>query len=393
MNSHKGGENRVKDRPRPRVGTYRLVALLVATGLLSASFQMLLPVVPIVLESRGPYGIAGAGTATVFVGMVIAELATPWLLSTIRPVTLLVFGAILTAVPSLLIALPVDSFVVLGAVAARGVGMGINVVVGVAMVMEHATPNRRGRSIGYIGLANGIPGIVFPPIGVALADAGLAPAAVIASFFISMLAASVASLLWHEPRSESPSLAPLSSIRRPGIIRLVVALALVSSTYGGLLTYAPVVLPTSGLNSAAVFFLIVGCTRAAGRWAAGTLGDHYSVHIIVALSLVLAAGGLVALSDTSPGRIVFGAVAFGLGSGAIQSCTYLLMASKTLPAEWNTVSALWNASIDVGSAFGGGLMGLTASRYGFAAGLWEGPIAIAAAVIFIYAWRPKAAQV
>ena len=130
---------------------------------IAVSFNTLLPVVPVLMERGGPHGAAGAATAALFVGAVAGELITPWLMSRWSSARLLVAGQLMTAVPSLVYALPhPDPRLMLVAAALRGLGMGVAIVVSVALVGELTTPERRGRSIGYYGLALSAPGIILP---------------------------------------------------------------------------------------------------------------------------------------------------------------------------------------------------------------------------------------
>src|SRR5438445_13020239 len=82
--------------------TFLLAALAVCV---SMTFQILLPVVPVMAERQGPHGIAGAATAALFVGAVTGELSTPWLLTRFRSNRLLVAAQLLTALPSLVLVL------------------------------------------------------------------------------------------------------------------------------------------------------------------------------------------------------------------------------------------------------------------------------------------------
>src|SRR4029077_6385154 len=152
----------------------QLVLAGIATSV-SITFNILLPVVPVLTERGGPHGAAGAATAALFVGAVAGELLTPWLMSRCSSTRLLVGGQLMTAVPSLVYVLPhPDAWLMLAAAAARGFGMGVAIVVAVALVGELTAPERRGRAIGYFSVALTAPGIVVPSVGVALLDAGRA---------------------------------------------------------------------------------------------------------------------------------------------------------------------------------------------------------------------------
>jgi MFS family permease len=73
---------------------------------IAVSFNVLLPVVPVLMERSGPHGAAGAATAALFVGAVAGEVLTPWLMSRWSSARLLVAGQLMTAVPSLVYVLP-----------------------------------------------------------------------------------------------------------------------------------------------------------------------------------------------------------------------------------------------------------------------------------------------
>src|SRR6266849_7089227 len=71
-------------RPLPFPTTTGLAPQLVLAGIATSvaiSFNILLPVVPVLMERRGPHGAAGAATAALFVGAVAGEVLTPWLMS------------------------------------------------------------------------------------------------------------------------------------------------------------------------------------------------------------------------------------------------------------------------------------------------------------------------
>src|ERR1700716_3427418 len=157
-------------RPSQAVGADPSILVLASVGVsVSISFSVLLPVVPVLLERIGPHGAAGAATAALFAGSVVGELSTPWLMSRWGAAALLIAGQLLNAVPSLVYVFPRSSaWQMLAAAGMRGLGMGVAIVIAVTLVGELAAPKRRGRAIGYFGLALTAPGIVLPPIGVSL---------------------------------------------------------------------------------------------------------------------------------------------------------------------------------------------------------------------------------
>jgi predicted MFS family arabinose efflux permease len=343
------------------------------------SFQTLLPVVPVLLERSGPHGAAGAGTAALFIGTVAGELVTPWVMSFWSPKRLLIGGQLLIAVPSLVYLFPdAPAAPMLAAAAVRGFGTGVAIVVCIALLAELAPPNRRGRSIGYFGLATGVPSIVFPSIGVTLlADGHGGVAAVIA--FMSGLGATLLALRLPSRSAAEIGVATnmLAEIRRPRLLAMFVGFALVSCTFGGVITYTPVALPSTGVGSAAVFLIVSGAARAGGRWASGVIGDHRPIRLVLTGGLALMAVGLIALAVRgSPITVLIAATTYGMGYGAIQTGSYLALVARSGRSDWAVTSALWNSAIDIGASAGGIMVGLSAAVYGYATAVWVMPIVL-----------------
>src|SRR5256712_10358818 len=187
---------------------------------------------------------------------------------------LLVAGQLMTAVPSLVYALPhPDPRLMLVAAALRGLGMGVAIVVSVALVGELSAPERRGRSIGYYGLALSAPGIVIPSLGVALLAAGHVEADALIAFTIG-LAGTLLVLKLPQPVAPKPGVSSniLSAFRRPGLLVIFIAFVMVSSSFGAVITFAPIALPTAGIGSAAGVLFVVRRARAAGRAPGAVVG-------------------------------------------------------------------------------------------------------------------------
>jgi MFS family permease len=93
----------------------------VAGGMVTLSLNVLLPVIPILAEKRGPHGIAGAAIGTLFIAMVAGEFVAPWLMSRWNGSRLLVAAEIMIGVSSLTYLIPnVSSAEILAAAFVRG---------------------------------------------------------------------------------------------------------------------------------------------------------------------------------------------------------------------------------------------------------------------------------
>jgi len=350
-----------------------LAALAVCIAL---AFQILLPVVPVMVERQGPHGIAGAATFALFIGAVAGELSSPWLMRRRRSMHLLVAGEVVTALASLVYVFPeATAWVLLVAAWARGAGMGVAIVVSVALLSELTAPHRRGASIGYYGLALSIPGIFVPSIGVFLLAAGRADIDALIAFAAGAVGAVIASRIpERQAHLAEASTNLLGAIRRPGLLAVFGGFVLTSCSFGGVITFAPIALPLAGLGSAATFFLVAGAARAVCRWYAGLLGDRRPVRLVLAGGMVASLLGLVGLAiHAGPVLVLGAAVLYGGGYGAVQTAAFLAMAQRAKAQDSGAVSALWNSGIDLGSSIGGSLIGLAAAEFGYGSAAWVLP--------------------
>lgn len=350
---------------------------------ISFTFQILLPVVPVMAERQGPHGIAGAATFALFIGAVTGELTSPWLMRSRRSLHLLVGGEIVTALASLPYALSgVPTWGLLGAAYARGVGMGIAIVVSVALLSELTATHRRGAAIGYYGLALSLPGIFVPSIGVFLLAAGRADVDALIAFASSAAGAVIALRIPDRPTDVAQaSTNLLAAMRRPGLFAVFAAFVLTSCSFGGVITFAPVALPLDGLGSAATFFLVAGASRTLFRWWAGVVGDRRPVRLVLAAGIGSCVAGLVSLALHGNAAFVLGAaLLYGGGYGAVQTAAFLALAQRGTAQDSGAVSALWNSGIDLGSSIGGSLIGLAAAHFGYAAAAWVLPVVVVVAM-------------
>jgi predicted MFS family arabinose efflux permease len=348
------------------------------------------------VERAGPHGTAGAATAALFIGAVTGELLTPWLMSRQRSTHLLVAGQLLTALPSLAYVAPHPAiWAMIAAASARGLGMGVAIVVSVALLSELTAPHRRGTSIGYYGLALGAPGIVVPSIGVFLLASGHANVDGLIAFATGLVGALVALEIPVRPMHVArASTSLLEAIRRPGLLIVFAGFVLTSSSLGGVVTYVPVALPLNGLGSAAAFLLVFGAARAASRWLAGVLSDRLPARYVLLGGLAASLAGLVLLVLHIGGpTVLLAAAANGAGYGTIQTAAFLAMSDRGIRSDAGAISALWNSGIDLGSSLGGTLIGLAAASYGYITAGWVLPIVVAMSLpLFLWRGAPGNAQ-
>jgi len=377
--------------PRPRSPSPSLLLAGLAVCI-AASFQILLPVVPVMAERQGPHGIAGAASAALFLGAVTGELSTPWLLARISSRRLLISGQLLTALPSLLFVLhDPPTWSMLLAAYGRGLAMGIAIVVSVTLLSELTPAHRRGASVGYYGFALSAPGVFVPSLGVFLFAKGHAELDGLIAFAVGVAGALIATRIPERPAHATERPAYMrATLARPGMLAVFVGFVLVSCTFGGVFTYAPVALPLQGLGSAAAFLLAAGSTRALSRGVAGYLGDRVPPRALLLGGLPIVLVSLTILALTSAALWVLAAgVLYGIGFGALHTSSYLAMVERGTRADSGAISALWNSAVDMGGTLGGSMIGIVAAQYGYGAAAWSLPIVAVLALPLFLVQAPR----
>ncbi|MBV9358286.1 MAG: MFS transporter [Chloroflexi bacterium] len=360
------------------------------------NYPALLVVGPVALGQAGAEASRAGVLTALFSGATVAtELSMPWLLARV-PGTRVLVGALTLMTLGSFASLPVvhsaTGLLVLAPL--RGVGFGATVVTIAVLAAELAPATRRAESLGYLGLASSIPNVVGPSLGLVLAGVF----GVSAVFLLASLAtlAGVILALGIRPLPAAPPAGP----RRPrqGLPRQLtvpfLALTLLATSYGGIVSYGALVLPSAGLASATLFFLVYGSARGLGRWLGGVSCPRFGVRNVTLAGLALAPGALLLLvlgmHDASP---PLAGLVYGAGSGLAQSAILVGMLDRANSADVRLGSTMWNLALDLGVSLGGAGLALVAAGFGMDAVLWTLPVLAGAGLavyVFGLAGSPRA---
>jgi len=347
-----------------------------------ASYFLTLGALPAwALENGGhPQAVVGTISTMLLAATLVTQASAPYLMRTVSTRLLVVLGLLLLAVPSPFYVLATDLVALYGLSVVRGVGFGLLTVVGAVVIPQASPVHRRGEAIGIYGLAAAVPSMLAVSAGAALTLSG-------GFTWVAWLAAvPVLGLLparWL-PAGTMPG-EPGQLRRLPAVLRRLVLpstlLFLVTMAGGGLMTLLPLERPDG--NVAAAVLLLFGATGTAARWQVGRITDRVGHQIVqplltalAVLSVTTVALGLAAGSDVV---LAVGAGLFGVSFGALQTTT-LDVSMQRVPDDASTVSAVWNAAFDGGTAAGAAVIGFiagTALGPGWAMGLAAGGIAVA----------------
>jgi predicted MFS family arabinose efflux permease len=353
----------------PLLGRSLILVFVIMFGA-TASFYLLLSVVPLYATAAGAGGIgAGFTTGALMCSTVAAELATPYLMARFGYRIVLAAGLVFIGLPSLVLIGSSSIAMILGICLVRGIGLGITVVVGSSLVVWFVPEERHSEALGIYGVVVGIPAVVGLPLGVWFAvHFGYAP--VFAAGAIVATAALPAAL-GLPPRESHPteSVGFLAALRTRELNRPAIIFAVTAMAAGVVVTFLPLVVTQADGNVAAAGLLVQAVTMTLMRGWAGRYGARRNATLLTA-SIVMTAIGILAVAASTNSVVVLVAMAvFGGGFGIAQNTSLALMFERVAKSRYDAVSALWNAAYDTGLGVGGAGFGLLAARSGYGVAL------------------------
>jgi predicted MFS family arabinose efflux permease len=319
-----------------------------------------------VARTTGSFG-AGLVTTVFMTLTIVAQFFTPLGLRRMPPARLLLLSLLFLSLPSVVYALDVPPWVLIGAAAVRGVGFGLMTIVCTAMVSFYAEPGKQGAALGLYGLSTSLTGIIAPSLGVLILDEwGGVPVAV-AAFAIPLVG-----VLFLRPiqratpspvssRHEDPDSQPDKAWTWPRFAPLAIFVP-VAIAYGGSYTFLPLF-----SSLAAIGLLMLGVGFAVGRIVGGRLVDRTRSAVVTGPFALVAALGVVMVA-WMPTPAMGTKASVSLGYGGTASASLAGMMASVAPSQYGFVSTAWNLSFDLGIAVGGLGLGLVIAPLGFAGG-------------------------
>jgi predicted MFS family arabinose efflux permease len=166
------------------------------------------------------------------------------------------------------------------------------------------------------------------------------------------------------PPAPGGSRAAVRAAAGPSLVLLAVTLA-----GGGLVTFLPIERPDGSL--AAVALLLFGVSTALSRWRVGVRVDRVGARVLLPATLtsgiagmLLVALGLATAGSRGAAAVLVGVLALGVAYGAVQNLTLVVALARAEEGRSTTVSAVWNASYDTGTAIGALAVGAVAAGIG-----------------------------
>jgi MFS family permease len=261
---------------------------------------------------------------------------------------------------------------------AVGAGEGAMMSASVLWLLRLAGPDRRGRALGHIGLAN-YAGLTLGPL---LADALGGPAHP-ARIFAAAAALPLLPLLLvgraaTGPVPEAPEEHERTSLRALALVVLGpgVGLLLVNVGYASVLAFGSSAVP----HDAVLVLPLYAVTVILVRTLAGGVPDRAGGRRTLAIAAPTAAAGLVAVAAApGPALALTGVVVLALGQGFAVPALGLLAFEGVAESQQGAASGAFFAWFDAGVGIGGPLAGAAAAIGGAQAALATAAAAVACA--------------
>jgi MFS family permease len=357
---------------RRRLVTPALMVRFVSIVGSSIGFYLPLSVVPLVAQDAGSASSAGFATVALLVATVACELVTPRLVSLVGYRWALAAGLLLLGAPTSVLVLAASTPAILAVSVLRGVGFAISVTAGGAVTASLIPSERRGEGLALVGIVGGIPGMLALPAGVWMAARwGYSPVFAVTTVATLLALVSVPGL---PPKSVASSgsgddaLGVLAGLRSTAIRRPAAIFAGSTAAVGVLVTFLPLAVNGTHAWVAAAALLAQPAASTGSRWFAGRIGDRRGQACLLVPGLACSVAGMLGVAVTdAPLAVVGGAFLFGAGFGVLQNATLSLMFARAPEGSEGAVSAIWNASYDLGMAAGALGAGLVVAHVGYAA--------------------------
>jgi len=253
---------------------------------------------------------------------------------------------------------------------AHGFGFGVITTVTASLVVRLTPTERRGRAIGYYGMAQALSMAIGPVLGEALL--GVASSALYAFLLLDALIACVISIYVYRhfplgnpeapvrPSEEKRSVRWIERKAVPAALQML----FVAVVFGCMLSYLPIYSEWRGHGDwTGTYFLCYAMSLFAVRPISGGLIDtgRTAVALWIGLGAMSGSVALLLAANSVPGFLVSGLL-LGCGMGCCQTALQVISLRDVVPTRYAAATGTFFISLDLGFSVGGVLFGML-SRY------------------------------
>ncbi len=344
--------------------------LLVATFLLFANLHLLIPVLPLYVESLGRASDVGLVVGAFSITAIASRPITGRWVDTWGRRPVLLMGSVVFGLGTLLY-IPAVSVPILVAIRLLlGFGITFFTTAYVALAADLAPAGRRGEALGFAGLSFPVSLIFVPSLSVEILRV-FGFEAVFLAASLSAGAGLLVILLIGEPphnpgdRDQGRGFRQVIRVRgvwTPAMMRFALGLS-----FGAVLAFLPIFVLERGLSNPGLFFTAYGAALLLVPIPAGRLSDRVGRVAVVGLGTAVAAValGLLRGLDTLELMVLVGLL-YGLGFGGARVALDASVADAVPDRERGTAFGVVFGAFDLGIGLGSYLTGMIAVMIGYA---------------------------
>ncbi|PCL92050.1 MFS transporter [Paenibacillus lautus] len=224
--------------------------------------------------------------------------------------------------------------------------------------------SRRGEGMGWYGMAMTVAMAIGPMLGTYIVSGYSFRTLFLVATGLSLIAFILA-YMTRAPYQAKPSAGRIQLVER-SVLPVTAAIFFLAVAYGGITTFLPLFAESIRVNPG-TFFLVYAVALTLIRPFAGKLSDRFGEAAVIIPSLVITAGALIVLSQSSglPGLIT-AAILYGIGFGSAQPALQAATLRIAPENRRGAANASFMTAFDLGIGLGAILLGLVSERIGYA---------------------------
>lgn len=354
--------------------TKRFVAIILANGLLFASFQCLLPTMPMYAASLGASGLELGIISGIFgVSSICIRFFTDNLVARLGKKKCLYLGLFFSLAAAAAYAYFISIAMLTAARIIQGFGFGLGSTFAAALAVDIIPSSRRGEGLGYFSTSNAVAMGIAPAAGVSLLT-GLGSDALFGFSFLTAALAMVCAFFSNES---------LSAIRRtrrmtktkvswknrffesgtgfPAFFTM-----LFGFSYGSVNTFVAMMAQEAHIERAGLFFVVGTFFVFATRTFGGRVYDRKGpIWVLLPGIIAYAVAAFIIIHASSFIMLMTASVFYGTGAGLIMPSLMTWLFNAALPERRSNASATYYNMLDVGTCIGIIGLGSAAASIGY----------------------------
>ncbi|SEL74811.1 Predicted arabinose efflux permease, MFS family [Paenibacillus sp. cl141a] len=224
--------------------------------------------------------------------------------------------------------------------------------------------SRRGEGMGWYGMAMTVAMAIGPMLGTYIVSGYSFRTLFLVATGLSLIAFILA-YMTKAPYQAKPSAGRIQLVEK-SVLPVTAAIFFLAVAYGGITTFLPLFAESIRVNPG-TFFLVYAVALTLIRPFAGKLSDRFGEAAVIIPSLVVTAGALIVLSQSSglPGLIT-AAILYGIGFGSAQPALQAATLRIAPENRRGAANASFMTAFDLGIGLGAIVLGLVSERIGYA---------------------------